>query len=253
MTNRPATLARVAAATALLISIGGAARARALEISPTLIQLSPEEKSAVLRVRNEGAGEVRFQVQVMRWSETPQGEMQLAPAPDVIVFPRLLALRPGEARILRVGAGVAFGPVEKSYRIFLEELPPAEKPGGPAQVRVLSRIGIPVFLAGNDAAPRLSIEDLQLSAGRVEFTLRNRGTAHDRPAELRLSLLDAAGKELFQKSINPWYLLAGGERHYEESVPEAVCARVRELKVEAGGPRGKQTASRAVPDGTCAR
>ncbi len=253
MTNRAATSARLAAAAALLISFGGAARARALEISPTLIQLSPEETNAVLRVRNEGAGEVRFQVQVTRWSESPQGEMQLAPTQDVIVFPRLLALRPGEERNLRVGAGVAFGPVEKSYRVFLEELPAAERPGGPAQVRVLSRIGIPVFLARSDAAPKLSIEDLQVSGGRAEFTLRNRGTAHDRPVEIRLSLVDAAGKEVFQRSFNPWYLLAGGERRYEEAIPEAVCARVRELKVEARGPRETQTASRAAPDGTCAR
>ncbi|HZZ84589.1 MAG TPA: fimbria/pilus periplasmic chaperone [Anaeromyxobacteraceae bacterium] len=251
--SSPCRVLRLAAAAALLSSLGGAARGAGLEISPTLVRLSPGETSAIVQLRNGGAEEVRYQVQLTRWGESPEGEMQLAPTQDVIVFPALLALKPGEERNLRVGAAVGFGPVEKSYRLFLEELPPAQRPGAAAQVRVLSRIGIPIFLAPSRAEERPEIEDLLVSGGRVAFALRNRGTVHYRPAELRVSGLDASGAELFRWSFNPWYVLAGGERRYEHVIPAASCARVRKVTVESSAGGGVLVASRVTPDGACAR
>lgn len=241
------------AAVALLGALGGSARAADLEISPVLVLLSVEETSAVVQLRNTGTEEARLQLQVMRWGESAEGEMQLAPTEDVVVFPRLLALAPGEQRNVRVGAVVGFGPVEESYRLFLEELPPTRRPGAPAQVRVLSRVGIPIFLAPSRSVERPAVEDLQVSGGRVAFTLRNGGTVHYRPAELRLLALDEAGQELFRRAFNPWYVLPAGERRYEEPIPAAICARVRKVAVEATGSKETLGASRATPDGACAR
>ena len=49
--------------------------------------------------------------------------IELAPTQDVVFFPALLTLKPGEERRIRVGSTAAPGSIEKTYRIFVEELP----------------------------------------------------------------------------------------------------------------------------------
>jgi len=251
---RSSLLARPVALLALLpLCAAGRAGAAGLEISPVTVSLSPGETSALISVRNAEASEVRLQVTSMTWGETAEGEMKLAPTKDLVVFPALLVLKAGEQRSIRVGAGAGFGPVERDYRIFVEELPPAERSGAPNSVRVLSRIGIPVFLAPSRVERRPVIEDLVAAQGRIGFALRNRGTVHFRPAVLKIMAVDAGGKELFQHSWNPWYVLPGGERRYQEPLPAAICALVRKVTVEASDEEDHAKATRETPDGACAR
>ncbi len=207
------------------------ARAAEVQVNPVLVTLSPATRSAVIAVHNTAADPVRFEVQVRAWSQSPSGEMLLSPSDDLVAFPPILALAPGEERNLRVAAATAFGSVEKTYRVFLEELPGSAQARSASQVRVVSRIGIPVFLAPGRPLERATVEGLSLSAGRVAFRIRNDGTAHVRPSSVRVIASDTAGNPAWGRDLDAWYVLAGGERTYEVEVPRSACDAVREVAV----------------------
>jgi fimbrial chaperone protein len=162
--------------------------------------------------------------------------MLLAPSEDVVVFPPLLALEPGEQRNLRVGALVPGGAKEKTYRVFIQELL-QELPEAPPGVRVVSRIGIPVFLPPARPVTRTAIEGPVGDGGSVRFRIRNDGTVHVRPNAVRLVASDGEGRALVERDLHAWYVLSGGERAYRVELPAAVCPGVRRVSVavELGG------------------
>jgi fimbrial chaperone protein len=116
--------AAFALALALASGLGGRARAGDLEVNPVRVALSRGARSAVVAVRNAGTEATRLEVRIYAWEQSPSGEMKLTPTEEVVAFPPLLQLGPGERRNVRVGAKVEPGAAEKAYRLFVEEMPP---------------------------------------------------------------------------------------------------------------------------------
>jgi fimbrial chaperone protein len=201
-----------------------------LNVSPVQIWLSPDASKSLLTLRNESDAETRYQLSVSAWDEDAQQGMKLSPTDAIIFFPRLLSLKPGDTKNVRIGATVPFGAVEKTFRIFVEELPPPQKPQGKSEVRVLTRVGIPIFVA-----PVKSVSDRKLSAltmdekGRATLEVENTGNVHLRVEAVKLEAYAEGGARLFERSISGWYVLAGGHKRYEVEVPKSDCARVRRL------------------------
>lgn len=229
-------------------------RAAELQIHPVSVDLSAAEPRATLTLRNAGKEPARIEIQATAWSQGIDGEVQTAPTDELLVFPPLLGLAPGEERNLRVGTTARPGTAERTYRIFLQELPPPERPGEPQQVRVLSRIGIPVFVAPERPAARAALADLRAAGGKAAFTLRNQGTIRVRPAEVQLSGRGADGQLLFARALDAWYVLAGGERRYELAIPAGECRALRQLQVqvELGSGKPPLHAEQVVGEGACA-
>jgi fimbrial chaperone protein len=244
----------------LLVSLGlalcqaGRASAAGINVSPVQLHLSKDESKSQLDVKNDGAEPTRFQLSVMVWNEDPVKGMQLTPTQDIVFFPTLLTLKPGEQRAVRVGAlPQQFGLVEKTYRLFVEELPAAEKPGQSSQVRVLTRVGIPIFLAPSRKLETSQV-DLKLAPPGVEADVRNTGNVHLRVMNLTLKAFDAAGAPLLEKTQQGWYVLANGHKAYRFDVPEGTCAKVRRLIVSVHTD-DERTISQALdsPTGTCGK
>ena len=202
-----------------------------MQVGPVLVTLSPATRSAIVTVRNQGKETARFELQARAWSQGPTGEMNLSPTEEIAVYPPVLTVAPGEERNVRVGAVVPFGAVERTYRIILQEMAPPETPEGGAQVRMLTRLLIPVFLAPAKPVEKAIIADLAVQAGKVTFRLVNEGTVHVRPDSVKLVGLAAGGKVAFESDLAAWYVLAGGVREYEAPVPREACSSVRELEV----------------------
>jgi fimbrial chaperone protein len=173
--------------------------------------------------------------------------MLLSATEDVVVFPPLVTLAPGEQRNLRIGAATAFGPVEKTYRVFLQELAPPEKPEGPSQVRVLSRIGLPVFLVPAQVQDRTVLRDLAVRGGKASFRIVNDGNAHARPTSVKLEALGEDGTAVLERELTAWYVLAGGQRDYDLEIPRDLCAAVRKVVVTAALGRDVLRAEVAAP------
>jgi fimbrial chaperone protein len=223
---------RLCLATLALGLFVGAGRARAsgLNVSPVQIWLSPDASKSLVTLRNEGPDAVRYQISASLWDEDAKTGMKLSPTEDIVVFPTVLELKPGEAKGLRVGPVVPFGPLEKTYRIFIDEMPAPQKAETRATVRVLTRVGIPVFVA-----PTKSFEDHRVSASvgktGASIDVENTGNVHFRIETVKLEGFSDGGERLFEKQAQGWYVLAGGHKLYQLEIPRAACAKVRKLVV----------------------
>ena len=242
-----------AAAAAVLLGRAAPARGAEVQINPVRIELSSETRSEVVTLRNSGTEPASFEMQIRSWDQSKAGEMQLAATGDVVVFPVILLLAPGEERNLRVGAAVPPGPMEKAYRLFVQEMPSPARPDKPQQVRVLTRIGVPIFIAPARVVERAVLKDLAVRDGKARFSVVNTGTIHVRTTAVKVALKGAQGAVLGNREAPAWYLLAGGERAYEVELGGESCAAVREVSV-AVTLDSKQLLQAALPtpEGVCA-
>jgi fimbrial chaperone protein len=236
---------------AVLLGAGGA-WAASFEVNPIRVSLSPATPSGLLTVRNQSSEPLRFQVSAFAWRQSPLGEMVLDPTDELIVFPTMLSLKPGEARHLRVGSTAPLGGTEKTYRIFVEELPPLQVSGAGGTIRVLTRMGIPVFRSPTGSAPDPRVEGLAVQHDQVVFALRNLGNAFFMSRKVRVRGVSAEGRTVFTRELPGWYMLAGDRRAYEDALPPEACDAAR-LVVEVETETTSVQAKVDLPPRACRR
>jgi fimbrial chaperone protein len=228
----------------------GAAAAATFTVDPTQIFLSGRTGSVLLTLRNESDETLQFQLSAFEWAQSPSGEMQLEPTEDVVFFPTLLTLKPKETRRVRVGSATAQDAREKTYRIFVEELPPTTNAG--AGVRVLTKMGIPIFVRPVKEVATARLNDLRQQDGTLRFTLTNAGTVHIVPQSIKVRGL-AGSNTAFDRELEGWYVLAGGRREFELAFPKNACAQVTSIVVDIQFASAKLQERLQTPNGACPR
>jgi len=209
-----------------------AADAASFSVNPTQLVLSSKTASALLTLRNDSDETLRFQLSVFAWDQRTDGQLKLDQTNDIVFFPPLLTLAPRESRNIRVAAVTPLGIAEKTYRIFVDELPPPTAPENPTVVRVLTKMGVPIFLQPGKPHAEAALSDLAMKDGLFTFNIRNTGNVHFMTRAVRVRATDRAGATVFDEQIDGWYILAGGLRAYELKVPASQCAAVAALSVE---------------------
>ena len=210
-------------------------RTSTFNVSPLKIVLSGKSSSALLEITNQSADPLRLQLSVSSWNQSPTGQILLRETEEIILFPPLLTVEPGEKRKVRLGAVTPRELTEKSYRIVLEELPPLA--GSPAaagnQIRVLTRMTIPVFLEPVKQIASGQIADLTVRQSVATFEIRNTGNTHFIVQQIGLVGTGATGQPLLTRQIDGWYVLAGGLRRYDLPLSAEECRGLRAVSVEA--------------------
>lgn len=228
------------------------ARAASLSVNPTKIQLTREAPRALLNLKNEGTAPTRIQITAHAWNQGLDGQMELRPTTDLVFFPSLLVLEPGQSRAIRIGTTMRFAASERSYRIFVEELPPSASEGQQASaVRMYTRLGIPVFLRPERPEPRPALGGLSLDEGAFTFRLANAGTGHFVPNSVVVRGVTASGEPALERKLTGWYVLAGGAREFRVPFDSPECSRIRSLVVEAQVDQLVLKEQLATPQGTC--
>lgn len=207
-----------------------AARAADFDVSPTRLELSAQQRTGHLTLRNPGATPLRLQVQVKAWQQGVEGEVQLSDTDEVSLFPSLFELAPGASRSVRLGVGGGEGAVEKTYRVLIDELPERALAGG--AVQVVTRLSVPLFFGrqGLRAGPELTAPVLQ--GGAVAFSVRNVGTSRFIATRALVQGEDGAGRVVVQGEAAGWYVLAGGERKFVVAVRGEAAERVARVVVQ---------------------
>ncbi len=201
-------------------------------VEPVVALLSPRAPSALLNLSNTGDKPVRFELTSYAWSQDRYGGIVLAPTDDVIFFPQLFTLGGGEQRKIRVGASIP-PDSEKSYRLFIEELPPlkTEHVSTNNAVIIRTRMGIPIFVS--PARPNRSgqIESLSIAGRKVSYQVHNTGNVHFVIENTVVKGLDAAGNASFALHAKGWYVLAGQTSNYNLTLSPEQCAKAASLEL----------------------
>lgn len=238
---------------AILLTLAADASASSFNVSPTQVYLSGREASALLTLRNETDQPLRFQLSAFAWDQQRSGEMALAPTIDVVFFPALLTLGPKEERKIRVGRVVGAADAERTYRLFVEELPPLEAlTTGGGEVRVLTKMGIPIFVRPPKETVTATISTVEHVDGTVTFTLANSGTVHIVPTSVTVRGL-AGTASIFEGTLPAWYVLAGGFRDFAYQLPRPECSRATAVQVEIAYGSSKIDRRLDIPAGACAQ
>src|SRR5438046_3155672 len=105
------------------LAFGGAAKAATFSVDPIIVTLEKTNSSASIAVTNQTTQKLRLQVTGFSWSQSRSGQLELAKTDQLVYFPQLLSLDPGETKRVRVGVTLPQGATEKTFRVFMEELP----------------------------------------------------------------------------------------------------------------------------------
>jgi fimbrial chaperone protein len=206
-------------------------------ILPLRVELDRVNRATEVVIRNDDKAPLRMQAQAMAWRQNADGKDVYEPADGLIFFPRALEIPPGDSRIVRVGVRAAPVAQEEAYRLFLEELPPPSLDSAPsgASVRILLRIGVPVFVAPAQIVRKAAISGLEVKGGRVRWTVANEGSVHLIADRIEVTLLARDGTSVDARQVQERYFLAGATRSLQSELPPEICARAAAVEVSIVG------------------
>ncbi|MDB5713340.1 MAG: molecular chaperone [Sphingomonadales bacterium] len=150
--------------------------AGSLTVNPVRIVLTPEEPVQTMRIQNTGSDTSRIQLRLFAWRQEG-GKDVFEETRDVLVNPGLFEIGAKGEQIARFGLRTSPGTTEKSYRVFVEEVPDARL-SQPGVVRTLLRISIPIFLPAHEAIARLDWRLWTTPDNKSMVSVSNTGAAH---------------------------------------------------------------------------
>jgi fimbrial chaperone protein len=213
-----------------LALLPGSIFAASLRFIPLAVMLDSEPRRGTLTIVNAGDEKVTVQLQLMKWSQGADGADVYEPTKDLVFYPQIFSISAGKQGIVRVGyETVGAFSVEKSYRLFVQELPTTTP--GKSVVKVAMRVGIPVFVVPKDPLPTLSMERARVESGIFLVTIANSGNSHAMIERIVVSGLDAGGKPTFKKELNGWYVLPGSSRSFPIDLPPDDVGKSRLLEI----------------------
>lgn len=226
------TAAALCLATGLVA--GGVLQAAVLQVSPVRVEFDNTQRAQALQVANSGQRDLEAQVRVMRWTQE-NGEDRLVPADDLVVSPAILRVAPGKQQIVRLVRTDSAPPAqERSYRVFVDELPSTQSSAAGAGLRVLMRYSIPVFIAPPETAPAARqgrgaavLAPTDLSRVRAQWTAGSAGQGvlrvkNDGARALRISYLSTLGPGEEKRSLGNGligYVLPGQQMGWPVNLP----------------------------------
>jgi fimbrial chaperone protein len=196
-----------ALAGALVLGTAAVASAQ-FSVDRTQIRLSGRAQSAILKVTNDSAQPMRFDVKIFAWDQDANGVEQLAATNEAIAAPGSLVLGPKESQNIRIGTTAAMGALEKAYRLLIEELPAQRKVDG-ATVAMRTRLNLPVFLTPTRGEAKLEIELPKVAAATPSIVAKNTGTVHLQVDSLTFRGVGANGQTAFESAADVTYILPG--------------------------------------------
>jgi len=197
---------------------------------PIRIDLDARNKTGSVKVINEGDTLLRFQLKASRWSQDDTGTDFYEETQDLVFFPRILSIPPGEERMVRAGYKIPATDAEKTYRLFIEQIP-EKSPTSAAQVSILIRFGVPIFSAPLKPLAQGKIEDIKIEDNNLKFNLINSGNTNLQIHSIAAKGFNAEETESFTESIKGWYLLNRHNRRHSIPLPSNICSQTRKIDI----------------------
>ncbi len=201
-------------------------------VAPARVFLDRTAKSSVITVINEGEEKVNLQCKAMEWTQDPAGKDIYKESNDLVFFPRILLLEKGEQKIIRAGIKMPATTREKTYRLFIEEIPQPKKiTADSAQLTVAIRFGVPFFIRPLKEELAGELSAVGVEKGMVSATVKNAGNTHFRITEITVKGANGKGEETFASKLDGWYLLAGADRIHSTPIPAGKCDATKRIDI----------------------
>lgn len=203
--------------------LAGNLQAASLQVSPVALDMQVRQAAEGLWLSNSGTAPLQAQVRIYAWHQE-NGEDVLKPTNDMVASPPMLSIQPGQrqiVRIIRVGAGLAPPPIEKTYRVVMDELPLSTQGTG---VQFVLRYSVPIFVAAAGSvqaiagaqAPKQPAPPLtwgvQGSGKTAVLVAANGGDKHAKI--IQASFTSKAGKKIVLSEGLYGYVLARSTRQW---------------------------------------
>ncbi len=219
---------------------------------PVRLFVDVKSNTAVLKIINQGDDRVTVQLDARSWRQDETGQDMYEDTGDIIFFPKIAHIEKNEERIIRIGYKGKQGSVEKTYRLFMQELP-VTKPGGMALQLALT-ITIPIFVEPEkEEKAGWTAETAEFSEETLRIKVRNSGNRHIVVSKITAVGLDEAGREVFSKDAAGWYTLARTSRIYAVPIPYEECLKVTTIKVKTDLEKDSRTFTLDVGQEMCTR
>ncbi len=219
-------------------------------VTPIRLDFDRGTRTGVVTVVNEGSDKLNLQMKAFEWRQDADGKDQYTETNDIIFFPRMMALEKGEEKILRAGIKIPATTKEKTYRLFIEEIPGPKKAEG-VNIAIAIRFGVPIFVKPPKEEVKGEIERLYFSKGVLSALINNVGNTHFIIHSVEIKGKNVKGEEMFSKEISGWYLLSGASRLYPTNVPPEVCKTLSRLDIEVKTDRFKMNGKLDVDQAMC--
>lgn len=237
----------------LALHVAAACPAQAgFRVSPLKINLNQAADTGAITVLNQGVKPINLQMSAVEWTQDGEGKDVYTGTADLVFFPKLSILEPGGTQVVRVGIKAPAPAREKSYRLYVEQLPQsihAEEP----TISVMVKFGVAVYALPEAQKTGGELAEVGISGGVFRALVRNTGNVHFRIEKLLIRGDDRDGKEIFAKDLDGWYLLGGAVRRHEVSIPAEVCARLTKVHVSVKTDLMTFEGEATVEEGNCPR
>jgi fimbrial chaperone protein len=196
---------------AFLIGAAATASAGSFSVNPVRATLSAKQPVGSLVVHNNGSEATVVQLETVSWAQEG-GKDVYTPTKDILATPPIFTVPAGGSQVVRVGMRRGAEPQrELTYRLFLQEVPPART--DVQGLRVVLRVGVPVFVTPAVAAtPLLRWQAVRTGDGGLKVRLTNSGNAHIQVAKSKL-MLSSGAQPLVVQDV-PAYVLPGQSRDW---------------------------------------
>lgn len=222
-------------------------------LAPMEVELGPQARTAALRVFNRDTVPLSFQVDGLSWSQNEAGDPVQTPTSELVFFPRVLTVAPGEEGLVRIGLRQPLVASEKTFLVYILEKPTLtpDAPAG-ASLQVLLRVGAPVFVRPLKETYQLEWAGASVEGGRAQFTLRNTGTRSQMLEEVVLTAFDARGTVVSSTLIKTSrHLLAGATRQLEAALSPEACSQITRMELAVKTNKTQTRQQLATRTGVC--
>ncbi len=199
-------------------------------VNPVRIFFDSRSRTNILTIKNESDESVTLQLRAYSWKQDEKGENIYLPTKDIIFFPKIVTIKKGEEKIIRVGTNLSRNEYEQTYRLYIEEVPAPSTVESTA-VRIIMKVGVPIFISPLKAEAKGSIDKKEIREGKLNFTVKNDGNVHFIMKAINVKGSDASAHEVFKTEIGGGYLHGGSSKGFTIEIPKEACLKMNNLEI----------------------
>jgi fimbrial chaperone protein len=227
----------------LLLLVAESTHAGSFSVSPTRIELSPGQRTAVITVRNADTSPLTVQTQLVAWTQET-GEETYTDTRDILATPPVFTIPPNGEQVVRVALRKEpDATLETAYRVFLQEIPGARTTEGNS-LNIALRVGVPLFVSPvQKAVGKLEWLARPQPDGKLHVEAMNNGTAHVQVTGFEVSL-EGHAERIYVNQMK--YVLPGTHASWIVDLPDGVASGPAAARVVGSSDRGNFEAPAAL-------